>query len=63
MSRDAVYAGDFAALGRAMAINTEAQADLHPDLVSSDAHQIIDIAREHGADWVEVNGAGGTVAR
>jgi len=59
MSRDAVYAGDFAALGRAMAINTEAQADLHPDLVSSDAHQIIDIAREHGAIGWKVNGAGG----
>ena len=32
-SRDAVYAGDFAALGRAMIANTEAQGRLHPDLV------------------------------
>jgi len=59
MSRDAVYAGDFAALGRAMQINTDAQADLHPDLVSPDAHQIIEIAREHGAIGWKVNGAGG----
>ncbi len=34
-SRDAVYAGDFAALGQAMIDNTEAQARLHPDLVSA----------------------------
>lgn len=59
LSRDAVYAGDFAALGRAMIVNTEAQADLHPDLVSADAHQIIDIARAHGAIGWKVNGAGG----
>jgi len=59
LSRDAVYAGDFAALGRAMIINTEAQADLHPDLVSADAHQIIEIARAHGAIGWKVNGAGG----
>ncbi len=58
-SRDALYAGDFAALGRAMIANTEAQARLHPDLVSPDAHQIVDIARAHGALGWKVNGAGG----
>ena len=36
-SRDAVYAGDFVALGRTMIANTEAQRALHPALVSADA--------------------------
>jgi D-glycero-alpha-D-manno-heptose-7-phosphate kinase len=58
-SRDAVYAGDFAALGRAMVQNTEAQRDLHPDLVSPDAQHVIEIARAHGALGWKVNGAGG----
>jgi D-glycero-alpha-D-manno-heptose-7-phosphate kinase len=59
MSRDAVYAGDFKALGHAMIVNTNAQADLHPDLISEDARQIIEIARQHGAIGWKVNGAGG----
>jgi D-glycero-alpha-D-manno-heptose-7-phosphate kinase len=58
-SRDAVYAGDFAALGRAMTENTEAQGRLHPDLISREAWQIIEIAKEHGALGWKVNGAGG----
>jgi D-glycero-alpha-D-manno-heptose-7-phosphate kinase len=58
-SRDAVYAGDFTALGQAMIDNTEAQMRLHPELVSSDAHAIIDIARREGALGWKVNGAGG----
>jgi D-glycero-alpha-D-manno-heptose-7-phosphate kinase len=40
-SRDAVYAGDLAALGEAMVANTEAQARLHPELVGEDAQKII----------------------
>ena len=59
MSRDAVYGGDFAALGRAMSQNTEAQGRLNPALISQDAARIIDIAREHGALGWKVNGAGG----
>jgi D-glycero-alpha-D-manno-heptose-7-phosphate kinase len=59
MSRDALYAGDFQALGRAMIVNTEAQGDLHPGLISDDAKQIIEIARQHGAIGWKVNGAGG----
>lgn len=59
VARDALYSGDFAALGRAMIDNTEAQAGLHPDLVSEDAHQLIEIARERGALGWKVNGAGG----
>jgi D-glycero-alpha-D-manno-heptose-7-phosphate kinase len=58
-SRDAVYDGDFVALGRAMAENTQAQAQLHPDLVSADALRVIEIARAHGAIGWKVNGAGG----
>jgi len=58
-SRDAVYDGDFVALGRAMAENTQAQAQLHPDLVCADALRVIEIARAHGAVGWKVNGAGG----
>jgi D-glycero-alpha-D-manno-heptose-7-phosphate kinase len=58
-SRDAVYAGDFVALGRAMVENTEAQERLHPDLVSRDARRVIEIAKLHGALGWKVNGAGG----
>ncbi len=58
-SRDALYAGDFAALGRVMAENTELQAELHPDLVSADARALIELAKAHGAVGWKVNGAGG----
>ena len=58
-SRDAVYAGDFERLGRAMIENTEAQGRLHPELISEDAWRVIEIAREHGALGWKVNGAGG----
>ncbi|HBX69152.1 MAG TPA: GHMP kinase [Chloroflexi bacterium] len=58
-SRDAVYAGDFKALGQAMMDNHEAQRRLHPALISADADRIIEIAREHGAIGWKVNGAGG----
>ena len=58
-SRDALYAGDFGALGAAMIANTEAQARLHPALVGSEANRVIAVAREHGALGWKVNGAGG----
>jgi D-glycero-alpha-D-manno-heptose-7-phosphate kinase len=58
-SRDAVHAGDFVALGSAMIENTEAQARLHPDLVSRDAWRVIEVAKGHGALGWKVNGAGG----
>ncbi len=57
--KDALYNGDFRAFGRAMAENTEAQAALHPALVSDLAHEIIDVAKAHGAVGWKVNGAGG----
>jgi D-glycero-alpha-D-manno-heptose-7-phosphate kinase len=58
-SRDAVYAGDFEALGRAMIENTEAQGRLHPDLICQDAWKVIEMAKAHGALGWKVNGAGG----
>jgi D-glycero-alpha-D-manno-heptose-7-phosphate kinase len=58
-SRDALDAGDFGALGRAMIDNTEAQRELHPALVSADARQLIALAQEYGAVGWKVNGAGG----
>ncbi len=58
-SRDAVYAGDFEALGRAMIENTAAQERLHPDLIGPDARRIIEIAQAHGALGWKINGAGG----
>ena len=58
-AKDALLAGDFRALGRSMIDNTEGQGKLHPDLVSRDAHEIIEIARGHGAIGWKVNGAGG----
>lgn len=59
LSRDAIYAGDFDALGSAMIENTKGQRNLHPDLVSQDAQQVIDMARQYGALGWKVNGAGG----
>ena len=59
LARDALYAGDFAALGRAMIENTEAQANLHPDLLSPRHRAVIDVAKQFGALGWKVNGAGG----
>ena len=42
-----------------MTENTEAQGRLHPDLISREAWQIIEIAKQHGALGWKVNGAGG----
>ena len=58
-SRDAVYNGDFIALGQAMIENTAAQQRLHPALVNADAARVIEIARAHSALGWKVNGAGG----
>jgi D-glycero-alpha-D-manno-heptose-7-phosphate kinase len=58
-SRDALLAGDFAALGRAMVENTEAQRRLHPELICEDAQRVMDVAKAHGASGWKVNGAGG----
>lgn len=58
-ARDALYAGDFAALGRTMIDNSEAQADLHPELVSATHSAVIEVGKEFGAIGWKINGAGG----
>jgi D-glycero-alpha-D-manno-heptose-7-phosphate kinase len=58
-ARDALFAGDFRALGASMSENTEAQRRLHRELVSQDAQRVIDVAKDHGALGWKVNGAGG----
>lgn len=58
-SRDAVVSGRLDLLGQAMVENTRAQANLHPELVSSEAWRVIEIAQAHGAAGWKVNGAGG----
>jgi D-glycero-alpha-D-manno-heptose-7-phosphate kinase len=58
-ARDALYAGDFSALGESMKDNTEAQGRLHPALISPEAARVIEIASSHGALGWKVNGAGG----
>ncbi len=57
--KNAIAAGDFKGFGRAMITNTEAQAALHPKLVSDDAKAVIALAKKHGAIGWKVNGAGG----
>lgn len=57
--RDALAAGDLDAFGQAMTANTEAQAALHPALVSADATRAWTAGRAAGAVGWKVNGAGG----
>ncbi len=57
--KEAIYAGDLRTLGQCMIDNTEAQAALHPALVSQAARDVIALAKEHGALGWKVNGAGG----
>lgn len=56
---DALRRRDIDGYGAALAGNTDAQAGLHADLVSPDAHALIDLARGFGAAGWKVNGAGG----
>ncbi len=58
-ARDALFKGDFLAIGRAMIDNTDAQADLHAELISNTHQAVIDIGRRFGAIGWKVNGAGG----
>jgi D-glycero-alpha-D-manno-heptose-7-phosphate kinase len=57
--KNALFAGDFKTFGNAMRENTEAQQALNKSLVSPLAHEVIAIARRHGALGWKVNGAGG----
>ena len=56
---DALYAGDFRALGQAMIDNTAAQHALHPALISAEARELIALAQAHDVIGWKVNGAGG----
>ncbi len=56
---DALRAADLDRYGRALAAATDAQAALHPALVSRAAAELIDVARSIGAVGWKVNGAGG----
>ncbi len=58
-AKNALYAGDFETLGRAMIENTEAQRRLHPHLISSRHQAVIALAQRFGALGWKVNGAGG----
>lgn len=58
-AKDAIYESDLTQLGRIMIENTEAQGELHEDLVSPRAREIIEVAKQHGAIGWKVNGAGG----
>ena len=58
-ARDALLAGNFAALGQAFIDNTEGQRTLHPDLINPVAQQIVKLAQSRNALGWKVNGAGG----
>lgn len=55
----ALAEGDIDAFAAAMTANTEAQARLHPAIVSSLARAVIDVGAAAGAAGWKVNGAGG----
>jgi D-glycero-alpha-D-manno-heptose-7-phosphate kinase len=58
-ARDALIDGDLARFGRALTHNVEAQARLHPAVVSDTARAVGALADETGALGWKVNGAGG----
>jgi D-glycero-alpha-D-manno-heptose-7-phosphate kinase len=58
-AKNALYAGDLAALGRVMNENTDVQRRLHPELVCAKFEEIISVANDFGALGCKVNGAGG----
>ena len=58
-ARDALVAADLPAFGRALRHTVEAQAALHPSVVTSDARLVGALADASGALGWKVNGAGG----
>ena len=56
---EALARSDWVELGHVMVDSTDAQAALHPSVVSDDARRVIAVARAHGALGWKVNGAGG----
>jgi D-glycero-alpha-D-manno-heptose-7-phosphate kinase len=57
-AKEALLSGDFNEFGEAMIKNTEAQKQLHPELVGDRARQVIEVARGSIVGY-KVNGAGG----
>ena len=55
----ALTIGDLDDYGRVLTASTVAQFALHPELVSPEAHDLIELARSAGALGWKVNGAGG----
>ncbi len=60
LGKNSLYQADFSAFGKAMIMNNEYQRLLHPDLISSDADSVIQVAKKNGAIGWKVNGAGGS---
>jgi D-glycero-alpha-D-manno-heptose-7-phosphate kinase len=58
-ARDALVAGDLDRFGRALSRNVDAQAELHPSVVSDAAKAVGALAAAVGALGWKVNGAGG----
>ena len=58
-AKNAMYGGDFNSLGKIMSQNTEAQRELHRDLVCDKFEEIISVAQDFDAIGYKVNGAGG----
>ncbi len=58
-AKNALYEGDFKALGTAMDRNTDVQRYLHKELVCPKFEEMIDIAKHFEALGCKVNGAGG----
>lgn len=58
-AEDALRRGHLDAYGAVLTAATDAQAALHPALISTAAHELIDLARARGASGWKVNGAGG----
>jgi len=59
LAAQALAAGDLDAFGQALTANTQAQRELHADLVGPLAQRVIEVADGHGAIGHKVNGAGG----
>jgi D-glycero-alpha-D-manno-heptose-7-phosphate kinase len=57
--KEALLSGDLEAFGKAMIKNTDAQKQLHPELIGERAMQVISTAKEFGIEGYKVNGAGG----
>lgn len=58
--KSALLNGDLAEFGRTMIDNTNAQRELHPELVGERAQLVIDAAERFGVEGWKVNGAGGS---